>query len=221
MTLSMNKMIVSNAYWRITCRGFHVLTSVLLLSSCAALSGSQVASQNIYVLDAQATFQTTQVKRDFVLAISQPQARPGFDTSQMAYVRQPHELNYFVTSRWADTPARMLGPLLVQAMEQSGGFRAIVQTPGAIPADVRLDIELIRLWHDFATHPSRVQLTLRAQLIDVRGQKVLAVKQFDEVENAASDDAYGGVTAINRVLQRMLDQLADFSVNESVVPKLR
>jgi cholesterol transport system auxiliary component len=139
----------------------------------------------------------------------------------MAYVRQPHELNYFVTSRWADTPARMLGPLLVQTMEQTGGFRAVVQTPGAVPADVRLDTELIRLWHDFATRPSRVQLTLRAQLIDVRGQKVLAVKQFDDVENAASDDAYSGVAATNRLLQRTLDRLADFCVNESVILKSR
>ena len=111
----------------------------------------------------------------------------------------------------------MLEPLLVQAMEQTGSFRAVVRRPGAVPADIRLDTELIRLQQDFVTRPSRVQLTLRAQLIDVRGQKVLAVKQFDEVENAASDNAYGGVTAANRAVQRMLDQLADFCVNESVI----
>ncbi len=221
MTLSMTTLTVTNARRRTACRAFLVLMTVLLLSGCAALSGSQAVSQNIYVLDAQAAFRATQAKRGVVLAISQPHARPGFDTPQMAYVRQPHELNYFVTSRWADTPARMLGPLLVQAMEQSGGFRAIVQTPGVVPADVRLDIELIRLWQDFATRPSRVRLTLRAQLIDVRGQKVLAAKQFDDVEIAASDDAYGGVTATNRILQRMLDQLADFCVNESVIQKSR
>jgi len=221
MTLSMNTMTETNTHWRTPCRAFQVLISVLLLSGCSALSGSQVTSQNIYVLDAQTTFKATQVKRDFVLAISQPHARPGFDTPQMAYVRKPYELNYYLTSRWADAPARMLGPLLVQAMEQTGGFRAVVQAPSAVPADVRLDTELIRLWHDFATHPSRVQLTLRAQLIDVRGQKVLAVKQFDDVENATSDDAYGGVTATNRVLRRMLDQLADFCVTESVVHKVR
>jgi len=51
----------------------------------------------------------------------------------------------------------------------------------------------------------------------VRGQRVLAVKQFDESENAVSDNAYGGVTAANRAVQRMLEQLADFCVNESVI----
>jgi cholesterol transport system auxiliary component len=219
MTLPMETMTVTNTRWRV----FEVLalTSVLLLAGCTGLATPPTVSQIIYVLEAQHATPPAQVKRNLVLAVSLPHARPGFDTSQMAYVRQPHELNYFVTSRWADTPARMLGPLLAQAMEQTGSFRAVVQTPSAVPADVRLDTELIRLQHDFATRPSRVQLTLRAQLIDVRRQRVLAVKQFDDVENAASDDAYGGVTAANRVLQRMLDQLADFGVSESVIQQSR
>jgi cholesterol transport system auxiliary component len=191
--------------------------SVLLLSGCTGLPAPQESSENIYVLESLQATKPVRVKRNLVLAIGEPQTRPGFDTPQMAYVQQPHELNYFVTSRWADTPARMLEPLLVQAMEQTGSFRAVVQVPGAVPADVRLETELIRLQHDFMTRPSRAQLTLRAQLIDVRGQRVLAVKQFDESENAASDNAYGGVTAANRALQRMLDQLADFCVNESAV----
>ncbi len=110
----------------------------------------------------------------------------------------------------------MLGPLLAHALEQTGSFRAIVQTLGVIPADIRLDTELIRLQQDFQTQPSRVQLTLRAQLIDVVGKRVIAVKLFDETENATSDDAYGGVIAANRVVQRVLGQLADFCVNASV-----
>jgi cholesterol transport system auxiliary component len=80
-----------------------------------------------------------------------------------------------------------------------------------------LETELIRLWHDFATRPSRVQLTLRARLIDLRGKRVLAVKQFDDTETVASDDAYGGVAAANRATQRVLEQLADFCVNAAVI----
>ncbi|MDO9372078.1 MAG: ABC-type transport auxiliary lipoprotein family protein [Gammaproteobacteria bacterium] len=186
----------------------------MLLVGCAGLpSAPQVQSSNIYVLDARPAIKAAQAKRDLVLAVSLPRARPGFDTPQMAYVRQPHTLDYFAANQWADTPARMLWPLLAQALEQAGSFRAVVQTPGVVPVDVRLDPELIRLQHDFSTQPSRIQLTLRAQLIDVRSKRVLAVKLFDEAENAASDDAYGGVTAANRALQRVLAQLADFCID--------
>jgi cholesterol transport system auxiliary component len=209
MTTSMDTIFVTVLHWRSASRAMQILTSVLLLSGCTSFSAPRVASETVYVLEAQRAAKPAQVRRNLVLAISEPAARPGFDTPQMAYVL------HFVTSRWADQPAHMLEPLLVQAMEQSGSFRAVVQVPGAVPADIRLDTELIRLLHDFVTRPSRVQLTLRAQLIDLRGQRILAVKEFDESENAASENAYGGVTAANRALLRVLDQLVAFCVQES------
>ena len=218
MTPSMETISsVKNAPRRIPHRTLQGLVSVLLLTGCTALSTPEVVSQNIYLLEAQPAIQPAPVRRNLVLAISTPRARPGFDTPQIAYVQKPHELNYFVTSRWAAAPARMLEPLLLQALGQAESFRAVVPAAGAVPADVILDVELIRLQHNFQSRPSHVQLALRAQLIDVRGNRVLAVKHFDETVNAASDDAYGGVTAANRLVQRVLGQLADFCISESVV----
>ena len=208
----------TNRHRRIPSRALHILAFSTLLAGCTALPAPKLESPHIYLLDAQPAAKTARVKRDLVLAVAMPRASPGFDTPQMAYLRQPHELEYFAANRWADAPPRMLLPLLVQALEQAGGFRAIVQTPGVIPADVRLDVELLRLQQDFGTRPSRLQLTLRAQLSDVRSKQVLAVKLFDEVQDAASDSAYGGVIAANRIVQRLLGQLADFCLDESASP---
>lgn len=195
---------------------FHhaALLAVLLLAGCMNLSAPP-GVQNIYVLDAQPVVPESAVKRDLVLAVNMPEARPGFETEQIVYFRQPYELNYFVNSRWTDTPARMLQPLLLQAMERSGSFRAVVETGSAVPGDVRLDTDLIRLQHDFTTHPSRVQITLQTKLIDVRSNRVLAVQTFDDTENSGTEDAYGGVIAANRLLQRMLGKLAEFCVDAS------
>lgn len=52
-------------------------------------------------------------------------------------------------------------------------------------------------------------------LIDARPKRVLASQLFDESENAPTDDAYGGVTAANAALQRVLEQVAAFCVVES------
>jgi len=188
-----------------------MLACTLLLAGCAGLQAPKIEKLHTYTLDARAPVKTTQIKRDLLLSVSMPRARTGFDTAKMAYLRQPHELEYFAVNRWADTPARMLAPLLVQTLGPS--FRAVVQAPGAVPATVRLDTELIRLQQDFSIQPSKVQLTLRVQLVDVTDQRVLAVKLLDETENAASEDAYGGVIAANRALQRVLDQLPEFCIN--------
>lgn len=195
---------------------FPILALVMLLAGCTGLPAPQSENLHLYVLDARPTFKAVTAKRDLVLAVSMPRTWPGFDTPQMAYVRQPHTLDYFAANRWADTPPHMLEPLLAHALEQTGGFRAIVRAPGPVPADVRLETELVRLQQNFQTQPSQVQFTLRAQLVNVVSKQIIAVKQFDEAEIAPSDDAYGGVIAANQLLQRMLAELADFCVNASV-----
>ena len=193
-----------------------ILTALaLLMAGCAALQPPRMESPALYLLDARPAASAQRPQRNLVLAVDPPSARPGFDTPQIAYVRVAHKLDYYAKNRWTDTPSRMLAPLLAQALEQSGSFRAVLRTSNPIPADLRLDTELIRLQQDFTTQPSRVELRLRAQLYDVKGRQVLAVREFDAAENAASEDAYGGVIAANRALARVLGQLTDFCVAES------
>jgi cholesterol transport system auxiliary component len=196
--------------WRPGC-----LTLSLLLGACTGLHPAPAADVNSYVLEAKPLTNVARERRDIVLEVSAPRAWPGFETPQMAYVQRPYELDYFATNRWADTPSRMLGPLLARALEQTGSFRAVVQTPSAVPADVRAVGELIRLQQNFEVRPSQVELTLRMQLIDVRGRRTLASRTFEAMEIAPSDDAYGGVIAANRALQRILEQVAEFSVLET------
>lgn len=183
----------------------------MLLTACSALPSPKVESTHLYLLNAGPVTPAAHAKSDKVLAISMPSGEPGFDTPQIAYMRQVHELEYFKKHQWADTPARMLKPLLVQALEPD--FRAVVQAPGVIPAEIRLDTNLIRLQQNFSTKPSRVQLTLRAQLINAKDKQVIAAKLFDESENTPSDDAYGGVIAANLALGRMLNKLVVFCLD--------
>lgn len=107
----------------------------------------------------------------------------------------------------------MLAPLIARALEQCGVFRAVVHNPGAIAADLRLDTELVYLQHEFIGEPSRVRLTLRAQLVDLKKQRVIALREIEEVEPAAADNAYAGVEAANRALQRALVRLVEFTAD--------
>jgi len=187
-----------------------LLATAALLSACGALKLPEPESQNTFLLDAQLAAAAQPAHRDLVLAVGETRARPGFDTAAMAYTRRPSELEYFAKSRWADTPARMLAPLVAQAIEQAGGFRAVVRGRSPAAADLRLDTELVRLQQDFTSQPSRIEITLRAQLVDLRSRRVLAAREFGATERAPSDDPYGGVIAANRALGRLLGELASF-----------
>lgn len=192
-----------------------LVISAVLLTGCAGMPPTQAEAPTLYVLEARPAARPARSQRDVVLAVSVPRARAGYDTAQMSFVRAPYELEYFTQSRWAETPSRMLAPLLVQALEQAGGFRAVVQAPSAVPADLRLDTELVRLQQNFGVQPSRIELALRAQLVDVRSRRVVATAEFEEVEPTTREDAYGGVIAANRALQRLLARVVDFCVEQA------
>lgn len=204
------------------------MLALTLLGGCSSLLPPPPPPDNIYLLDAGMSFTSPPVKagtgsvplpkRNLVLAINMPRARAGFDTTRMVWVRQAHGLETYSRNRWADTPAHMLAPLLAQTLERSGAFHAVVQTPSAASATLRLDTELIRLQQDFGAQPSRVQLTLGAQLIDIGTRRVIASTEFDETENAATEDAYGGVLAANRALGRLLVRLTAFCAGYAITP---
>jgi cholesterol transport system auxiliary component len=182
------------------------------LGACTAIQPPRVETPNQHVLAPAPLPKAARPQRDLVVEVAPPRAWPGFDTREIVYVREPYELDFFAASRWADTPARMLGPLLARSLEDTGSFRAVVALPSTVPADVRVDTEIQRLQQNFAVKPSRVELALRVQLTDLRGRRVLATRVFDEVEAAASEDAAGGVAAANVALQRALAAIADFCI---------
>jgi cholesterol transport system auxiliary component len=190
------------------------LAAATLVAGCASVLPERPPEPTLHVL-ASAPAVTAQARRDVVLEVAPPRASPGFDTAQMVYVERPYELDRFAKNQWVDTPARMLGPLLTQALERSGGFRAVVQSSAGVPADVRVATEIVRLQHDFSTRPSRVELTLRVQIVDLRTRRVVATQVFDDSEPAASDDPRGGVAAANAALGRVLRQMVAFCVAET------
>lgn len=184
------------------------LLFLFLLAACSALPAPKTLPLHRYLLESKPSPRTPPTRRTEVLAISLPAAAPGYDTPQMAYLRQPLELEYFASHRWADTPAQMIQAVMLQTL--AAEFSAVVSAPGQLPANLRLDTELIKLQQDFTRQPSRIQLTLRAQLINVKEKRVIAERRFDETENADSENAYGGALAANRALQRILMGLSEF-----------
>ena len=145
---------------------------------------------------------------DLVVAV--PRAAAGHDSTRMVYLQRPQELQAFAFHEWADTPAQMLAPMLVRALQLSGAFRAVVLAPTAASGHWRLETEVIRLQQDFTTPPSRVRLTLRAVLLDNATRQVIAARDFDASVPALADNPVAGAAAAQQATQRVLAALAAF-----------
>ncbi len=199
----------------------HWRSAALLLACCAALfagcSGTLLPkpppAPARHTLDASpATAAAPLAPRAGapVLVVATPRAAPGHDTRHMVYLRRPQELEAFAFNEWVEPPALLLAPLLVRALQEGGGFRAVLLAPSAAAGAWRLETELLRLQQDFSTQPSQVRLSLRAVLVDSGTRQVIAWQEFDARVAAAGDDPVAGVQAAQQAVQRVLAEVVEF-----------
>ncbi len=192
------------------------LLCLMLLGGCNALKPAAAPQTVFYSLDAMPGGPVAVVPPAAQgapsLLIVPTRAAAGFDSQRIIYVRQDHRIEYFARSEWVDTPARMLGGLLVMEMSNNGAFRSAAMGTGAAGAELRLVTDIVRLQQEFQSRPSQMRFTLRATLLDGRTQRVLAWREFDARVAAASDDPYGGVVAANQAVHRVVREVSAFLV---------
>lgn len=200
-------------------RGAILVLLAAASASCTLLPAPKATARTTFLLGPETPFAGAApaqcAARTATLLVNVPREEPGYDTQRMVYLRRPHALNYFANSQWADTPARMLAPMIVKAVEETGCWHAVVRMPGVARGDYRLDTEDLVLEQDFFSRPSKVRVAIRAILVDVRDQSVVAARRFEASEEAPTEDAEGGAIAANRAALKLLDSLAAW-VNESV-----
>lgn len=198
-----------------------LVASLFALGGCNVLKPVNSAATSYYSLDSITPVMQALVSgRTFkpTLIINPPSAAAGFGSSRIIYLRQPHQIEYFAHNEWVESPARMLAPLLVASLQNSGVFQAVVLTPSAVAADWRLNTEIVRLQHEFTARPSRVRFTLRAHFINEKTRRILAIREFDVSTEASADNPYGGVSAANSVVATVLRELALFSAEIAAQP---
>jgi cholesterol transport system auxiliary component len=154
-----------------------------------------------------------------VLLLAQPSAAPGYDSVQMRYQRQPQQLEAFAFHEWVEPPARLLAPLMLQALQGTGAFRAVLLAPTSGTGALRLETELVRLQQDFSTAPSVVRLTLRAALIDTATRRVIAAQVFSATVPAGREGPVAGVAAAQRATQQVLAELATACAKWAQAPR--
>ena len=149
------------------------------------------------------------------LLVTVPKAAPGFDSNRIAYTKEPPKLDYYQNNVWSDTPAKMLLPILVRAFEGTGAFKAVVSPPAPALADMRIDVDVIRLQQEFMTQPSRVRLTARIKVVSMKSGHVLGTQVFEAMEPALSEDAQGAARAANAAVQKILSDMIPFALRYS------
>jgi len=102
-----------SARWRLA----PVSLVAIALTGCTLLPSPAAPPPNLFVLASQREGTPPLDVAARGIDIAPPVARPGFDGPRMAYVTRPYEIQFFTRHQWLEAPARMLAPLLAEALE--------------------------------------------------------------------------------------------------------
>jgi cholesterol transport system auxiliary component len=196
-----------------------MVLSASLMTACGSILPSPPPTPSFYTLGSvnKAPRPPAATSNGPTLLVNPIRAASGYDSTRMVYTRHPHQLEHFARNEWADTPARMLAPWLVEVLSDElardaavGAVGAVLLAPSSAISEYALDTDLIRLQQDFSVQPSQVRLTVRVALIHTTTRRVLGVREFDASQAAETDDPRGGVQAAQVVSGRVLQQVAKF-----------
>src|SRR4029079_17233831 len=188
----------------------------ILLSSCSLFSPVQTHPQNKFIIEKTPTNITKGSKHSTALLVGMPDTRIIYNSTSMAYMMKPYQINYFAKNRWAATPAQMLQPLIVETLQNTHYFRSVGGAGALGTYNYVLHTEILEFNQEFFANRSMVNVKLRAQLVKTSTNCVVATKEFTVIETAPQRTPYGGVVAANRAVSRVLAQMAAWCVSQKL-----
>lgn len=149
----------------------------LLLVSCSLLSPVPTPPVTTYVLDKMPAIKRYARHRGAIL-ITPPETTAVYDTAQMAYRLRPFEVAYYAKNSWAQTPSQMLYPLMIQAVQKSNAFAAVITPNSQARFSYVLNTHILKVEQDYTNLERRAKLVINAQLVNAATSRVRATRHL-------------------------------------------
>jgi cholesterol transport system auxiliary component len=108
---------------------------------------------------------------------------------------------------WTERPSRRITELLVMRLERERLFKTVATAVSGVQGNLILNTHLMEFYHDAESSPSRVRITMTAELMDPVARVLLARRIFDQSAPARTDDAPGAVQAFGDAISAILDDI--------------
>lgn len=201
---------------KINISGLIGLFILSMLTACSLLSPVKTEQSKEYLITATSYPLVKKSNQQVTIQVLLPDAHGINDNTQMAYSIAPYQVSYFSKNQWADSPAQMLQPLIVQALQNTHYFKSVGTSNTVGRFDYILNTELLQFHQVFFARCSVFRMTIRAQIVNEENRRVVATHQFFAEVPAPMYSPYGGVIAANRATARLLTELANWCVNQQL-----
>jgi cholesterol transport system auxiliary component len=137
------------------------------------------------------------------LMIYPPVAVKTIDTEEILVKSGNGRVAYFSGVAWGDRLPRLFQARLVEALANSGAFRAILTNQDRVSGDYSLAIEIRDFQVEATQGGSEAVIDVYVKLVDERNNAVVTTKRFQARSRAASEDVGAGIQALNVAFQKV------------------
>jgi len=190
-----------------------LVATVLTLSACSVLGAGQRDAVTLYSPQVEIAPDPAWPSVDWQLAVVTPTATRVVDSPRIAVRPVPGEIQVYKGVSWSQPPTDMVESVLLEGFEDSGRIPGVARSGTGIGARYRLIMDLRRFEADYAgaSVPSAV-IELNAKLLDVRDQRVVASRTFNQSRPAASTDVAQVTQAFNQALQQLAGEIIGWTL---------
>jgi cholesterol transport system auxiliary component len=137
------------------------------------------------------------------LTINPPIAVKTIDTEEILVKGAGGRIAYFSGVAWGDRLPRLFQARLVEALANTGAFKAILTNQDRVSGDLSLGIEIRNFEVEASATNAEAVVDVYVKLIDEKNNAVVTTKRFQARTPAAGIDPGAGIKALNSAFQQV------------------
>jgi cholesterol transport system auxiliary component len=137
------------------------------------------------------------------LLIYPPVAVKTIDTEEILIKSANGRIAYFSGVAWGDRLPRLFQARLVEALANSGAFRAILTNQDRVTGDYSLAIEIRDFQIEATQGGAQAVIDIYVKLVDERNNAVVTTRRFQSQTPAAGDSVEADINALNSAFQKV------------------
>jgi len=145
-----------------------------------------------------------------VIKVSYPQTLKEVITERMAFSYSSSDRGYYQNSQWSNNLGKLIQGSIIEVLQESGMFKAVLPYASTAGEDLRLESTIYDFSHHIRGELSYAVVSIGFSLIDTKSGNVLKTRRFSYREMTPSVNAEGYVTAVNRAMHRLSQDLLDW-----------
>jgi len=147
------------------------------------------------------------------LVVDEPTAPHQIDTSRIALMNGPFQVEYYADVEWTDNAPAMVQLLLIQSFQNTGRLPVVASTRQTLSTDFLLlsNLRKFQVERDASNVP-QATVVLEPTLLRMPRREPVATARFEKTTPVAADSIDAVTTAFNTSLGEVIRQVVDWTL---------